>query len=87
MITDPVFHNASPVPYVGINPFKMTYNASVDNLPMLDVVLLSHDHYDHLDYCAIKEIDSKTKHFIVPLGVKAHLQRWGVADDKITELD
>ena len=87
VITDPVFHNASPIPYIGISPFKTEHSYSVESLPELDIVLLSHDHYDHLDYRAIQELDSKTKHFIVPLGVKAHLQRWGVADDKITEMD
>lgn len=65
----------------------MTETPRVDDLPMLDIVLISHDHYDHLDYRAIPEVAQKAKHFVVPLGVKAHLQRWGIADDKITELD
>lgn len=50
-------------------------------------MLISHDHYDHLDYRAIQELKDKTGHFYVPLGVKAHLQRWGIADAKITEMD
>ena len=87
-ITDPVFYRASPVPFTS-TPFAMTHKPLIDELPPIDAVLISHDHYDHLDYQAIKEINEKgkAKRFIVPLGVKAHLQRWGVADDKITELD
>ena len=56
-------------------------------MPKIDAVLISHDHYDHLDYRTIQEIHTKTGHFFVPLGVKAHLQRWGVPANKITELD
>lgn len=85
-ITDPVFHRASPLP-LGGKPFPMTHTASVAELPALDAVLISHDHYDHLDYRAIGALDAKAKRFIVPLGVKGHLQRWGVAAGKITELD
>ena len=47
-------------------------------LPAIGAVLISHGHCDHLDYRAIQEIDSGAKRFFVPLGVKAHLQRWGV---------
>lgn len=85
-ITDPVFHAASPLP-MGGKPFAMTHAHTVAELPPIDGVLISHDHYDHLDYQAIQEIDAKTAHFYVPLGVKAHLQRWGVAEHKITEMD
>ena len=86
LITDPVFYRASPIPIAG-SPFPLTHTPKTADLPVLDAVLLSHDHYDHLDYRAIKEIAPKAAHFYVPLGVKAHLQRWGIADDKITELD
>ena len=87
-ITDPVFYRASPVPFTG-SPFEMTHTPTIDELPELDVVLISHDHYDHLDYLAIKEIvaKNKAKQFIAPLGVKAHLIRWGVKPESITELD
>lgn len=85
-MTDPVFYHASPIPFT-VQPFKMTHRPTIDELPEIDAVLISHDHYDHLDYYAIREIDTKTRHFFVPLGVKAHLQRWGIADSKITELD
>lgn len=85
-LTDPLFYAASPVSFM-VKPFGMEHPPKVENLPVIDVVLISHDHYDHLDYHAIKQLDSKTKQFIVPLGVKGHLQRWGIERRKITELD
>lgn len=51
------------------------------------MVLLSHDHYDHADHLSIIELGGTVGHFIVPLGLAAHLQRWGVPPEKITELD
>lgn len=56
----------------------MTHAPAVAELLAIGAVLISHGHCDHLDYCAIQEIGSGAKRFFVPLGVKAHLQRWGV---------
>lgn len=86
MVVDPVYYNASPIPFT-VMPYDMTHRPSIDELPAIDAVLISHDHYDHLDYRAVQELDNKVAHFYVPLGVKAHLQRWGIADNKITEMD
>lgn len=86
IMVDPVYHSASPVSFAVV-PFDMTNRPSIEELPNIDAVLISHDHYDHLDYKAIKKLDAKVTHFYVPLGIKAHLQRWGVADQKITEMD
>lgn len=86
MITDPVFHEASPVPLF-VKPFSMKHAPQATELPALDIVLISHDHYDHLDYKAIKQIRDKAKLFLVPLGIKAHLVKWGVTADKIKEFD
>lgn len=87
VITDPVFTKAaSPVPFFN-KSFEFEHQYSVDILPELDVVLISHDHYDHLDYKTIKKINSKTKKFIVPLGVDAHLLRWGISAKKIEIAD
>ncbi|GAA5107501.1 MBL fold metallo-hydrolase [Orbus sasakiae] len=85
-ITDPVFYNASPVPFTG-NAFNMTHKPTIDELPQIDAVLISHDHYDHLDYKAIQKLDKKTELFVAPLGVKGHLQHWGIENQKIVELD
>ncbi len=86
IISDPVFHRASPIP-IGGAPFATKNPTGMQNLPKLDAVIISHDHYDHLDHLAIQALNSKVGHFYVPLGIKAHLQRWGVQDNKITELD
>jgi L-ascorbate metabolism protein UlaG (beta-lactamase superfamily) len=85
-MTDPVFHRASPVPVIG-SSFPIQHPISIDDLPTVDAVIISHDHYDHLDYETVKSIQEKTKHFFVPLGLGAHLQYWGVPETKITELD
>ncbi len=87
IIADPVFNRASPIALSG-SPFPMMHSPSVEDLPkVIDIVVLSHDHYDHLDYKVMSAIKNRVGHFYVPLGVKAHLQRWGVASDKITEMD
>ncbi|PID63161.1 MAG: hypothetical protein CR974_02255 [Gammaproteobacteria bacterium] len=86
IITDPVFNNASPVPFT-IEPFAMSNTPTIEDLPFIDIVLISHDHYDHLDYKAIQQLNAKVGHFYVPLGVKAHLLHWGVAATKVSEYD
>ena len=86
IMTDPVFNRASPVPVVG-SPFPVQNPISIADLPAVDAVIISHDHYDHLDYQAIKVLSKRVSHFFVPLGVKAHLERWGVASTNISELD
>ena len=86
VITDPVFYRASPI-FAGGAPFKYEITPQISDLPNDLTVIISHDHYDHLDYKAVREMDSKVTRYIVPLGVRAHLLRWGVDDSKITELD
>ncbi|RMG64861.1 MAG: hypothetical protein D6722_16505 [Bacteroidetes bacterium] len=87
ILTDPVFHQASPLPGT-VEPFAMVHTPRMEDLPaQIDIVLISHDHYDHLDYQAIQELTPRVGHFLVPLGVKAHLLRWGVPGDQIEEHD
>ena len=86
IMTDPVFHRASPVPVMG-SSFPVQHPISIDDLPTVDAVIISHDHYDHLDYRAIRVLSKRVDRFFVPLGVKAHLERWGVASEYISELD
>jgi len=86
ILSDPIFNSAAPVQFA-VKPFEMQVVHTVDDLPKIDVIIISHDHYDHLDYLAIKDLDAKTKMFLVPLGIKAHLVHWGVSAEKIQELD
>jgi L-ascorbate metabolism protein UlaG (beta-lactamase superfamily) len=60
---------------------------NVDELPHVDAIIMSHDHYDHLDYETFTKLKGKVDRFFVPLGVGAHLEKWGIAPSQITELD
>ncbi len=87
ILVDPVFGTASPVP--GINrPFAGTEDFyGPDKLPEVDVLLITHDHYDHLDSDTVQAIRERVGVVICPLGVGAHFERWGYKPEKIRELD
>ncbi|UQZ34021.1 hypothetical protein C2I18_11065 [Paenibacillus sp. PK3_47] len=88
LFLDPMLGRApSPFPFIGGKRYSRQLPAGVADLPHIDAVLLSHDHYDHLDYGTIKQLQHKTSMFIVPLGVGAHLKRWGVPRECIREFD
>jgi L-ascorbate metabolism protein UlaG (beta-lactamase superfamily) len=59
---------------------------SIAELPPIKGVILSHNHYDHLDYAAIRELEAKTEHFLAPLGVGDTLVSWGVPASKVQQL-
>ena len=85
---DPMLGNVpAPHPLLGSKRFQKELPISIDSLPQIDVVLISHDHYDHLDYESIVKLKNKVKQFYVPLGIKAHLTSWGISEEKITEFD
>ncbi len=81
---DPVFGNASPVP--GFVKRYMPPPFPLEKLPQLDFVILTHDHYDHLEYAAIRHLRHSDTEFIVPLGVGARLRGWGIERHRIYEL-
>ena len=91
ILFDPVWaRRASPSSLIGPKRFHEPPLALGD-LPTLDAIVASHDHYDHLDRGVVRALarsaaQSRAR-FVVPLGVGAHLERWGVAADRITELD
>ena len=87
IITDPVF-SMKPGSTPLLSPDRYSQlPLSIDELPEIDIVLVTHNHYDHLDEPSIKALISKTGHFITPLGVGEYLEEWGVPSEKITELD
>jgi L-ascorbate metabolism protein UlaG (beta-lactamase superfamily) len=77
----------APHPLLGSKRFQNELPIAIDSLPKIDVVLISHDHYDHLDYGSIVKLKNKVDQFFVPLGIKSHLVSWGVDDSKIKEFD
>ncbi|MFM2417341.1 MAG: hypothetical protein RL385_2064 [Pseudomonadota bacterium] len=87
-LTDPVWgERLSPVPFVAPRRFQPVPIA-IAALPPIDAVLISHDHFDHLDKPSIVQlVRAGAPLFVVPLGVGAHLERWGVPAERITELD
>ena len=86
ILIDPVFSEfASPVP-VAAKRFQPPV-MSLEDLPPIDHILISHDHYDHLDMDTIKFFVGKDVDFVVPIGVGVHLRYWGIEDSRITELD
>lgn len=86
ILIDPVFSsNASPVPFT-VKRFQKP-PLPLSGLPPIDIILISHDHYDHLDMKTIQFFKSKSTRFVVPLGVGTHLKKWGISDERITELD
>ncbi|WNJ17061.1 MBL fold metallo-hydrolase [Pontibacter sp. G13] len=87
ILIDPMFGAvAAPVSFFG-RRFKYQEPIDIDALPHIDAVIISHDHYDHLDYPTISKIKEKVGHFYTPLGVGSHLKSWEVPADHITELD
>ena len=87
VLLDPIWsERASPASFIGPKRFHEPPLA-LDALPPLDAVLISHDHYDHLDYETIASLSARVALFVVPLGVGAHLEYWGIPLARIVELD
>ncbi len=87
IVVDPVVKRASPLPVTG-KPFETVVPLEAWMLPqVIDAMLISHDHYDHLEADTIRFLAPRVSQFYCPLGVGEHLKRWGIAPDRITELD
>ncbi|CAN5572517.1 MBL fold metallo-hydrolase [soil metagenome] len=87
VLVDPVFSGyTSPVSFFG-KAFAGADVYKVDDMPDIDMLVLSHDHYDHLDFETITKLIPKVRKFYTALGVGAHLERWGVPADRIVEFD
>ncbi len=87
VLTDPVWGpRASPSTLIGPKRFQPV-PVPLSKMPSIDLVVISHDHYDHLDYPTIRELTRMGVPFVTSLGVGAHLEAWGVPAERITELD
>lgn len=87
ILIDPIFsERASPVQWAGPKRFHQTPIA-IEQLPAISAVVISHDHYDHLDENSIKALAGKVEYFITPLSIGKYLLDWGVPKKKIIELD
>jgi L-ascorbate metabolism protein UlaG (beta-lactamase superfamily) len=88
ILIDPMLgQHAGPLPLVSPKRYNKDLPLEIERFPFIDVVLISHDHYDHLDHGSILKLKDKVGRFFVPLGVGNHLRSWGVAAERITELD
>ena len=87
VLTDPVWGpRASPSRLIGPKRFQPV-PVPLRAMPSLDLVVISHDHYDHLDYPTIRALAKTDVPFVTSLGVGAHLEAWGVRPERIAELD
>lgn len=88
LLLDPMLgQTPSPVPPLGGRRYSRRVPVKTADLPFIDAVLVSHDHYDHLDYGTIRKLRNRVDQFFVPLGVGSHLERWGIPPAKISECD
>lgn len=86
-LLDPVFsERTSPVQWVGPKRFHKV-PLVVEQMPEIEGIILSHDHYDHLDYHTIMALKNKVKTYVTPLGVGQHLINWGIDPTKVHQLD
>lgn len=87
ILTDPSLSERSS-PYIFVGPRRWyPPPVALHDLPPIDAVVISHDHYDHLDMNTVIALAATKTIFIVPLGVGAHLNYWGIPDSRIIELD
>lgn len=87
ILVDPVLSgNAAPVSFM-VKAFKGSNEYQPNDFPEIDLLILTHDHYDHLDYKTIKGLKSKIKNIYCALGVGSHLEYWGIDSSIMTEFD
>lgn len=88
ILIDPMLGDVpAPHPWLGGKRYSEELPIEIEELPRIDAVLISHDHYDHLDYKSIKKLKDKVNQFFVPLGVGSHLKAWDIENTRIQEFD
>ena len=86
LLVDPVFCTAAPVSFVN-KPFKGTEVYRPEDMPDIDYLIITHDHWDHLDYNTVKKLKDRIGAVICPLGVGEHFEYWGFDKERLIELD
>lgn len=86
VLVDPVFCGASPLSFVN-KPFPGTDIYSPGDMPDIDCLIITHDHWDHLDYRTVTQLKGRTRKVVCPLGVGEHFEYWGFEPSRIVELD
>ncbi|RYF99288.1 MAG: MBL fold metallo-hydrolase, partial [Chitinophagaceae bacterium] len=87
ILVDPVFSKTpSPFSFIGSKAFPGTDFVKADQFKNIDILLITHDHYDHLDYQSILKIVANVDKIVTSIGVGSHLERWGISTGKINEV-
>lgn len=87
ILVDPVFSKTpSPFSFIGSRAFPGTDFVKAEEFKNIDIMVITHDHYDHLDYQSFLKISPNVKKIITSIGVGSHFERWGISIDKINEL-
>lgn len=86
ILIDPVFYDASPVSFFN-TPFAGTDIYKAEEIPDIDYLIITHDHWDHLDHKTVTKLRERVGKVICPLGVGAHFEYWGYEAKKLVELD
>jgi L-ascorbate metabolism protein UlaG (beta-lactamase superfamily) len=88
MLIDPMLGpDAAPIAPVANKRFSQNTLDIIDQLPEIDLLLLTHDHYDHLDMASMNKLKDKTKMYWVALGMERHLEKWSINPNKVREFD
>lgn len=86
LLLDPMFGDASsPFPLFNSKRYSGAFSLEREDLQEIDAIIISHNHYDHLNYKSIMRLKDRAKHFYVPTGVAQYLIKWGVSPSKISE--
>lgn len=86
VLVDPLLRPEWPSSLM-LKAFKGTDIYRPEDLPDIDVLVVTHEHWDHMDYATLRDIREHVKHVICPLGIADYLRHWGYADEVITEMD
>ena len=86
ILVDPVFCSAAPVSFLN-KPFPGTDIYRPEDMPDIDYLVITHDHWDHLDYGTVTQLKGRVRKVVCPLGVGEHFEYWGYEPERLVELD